>query len=132
MSNQMHGHSMINKEMQDCIQACQDCYSVCLETTQHCLQMGGKHAEAAHIGLMLDCGEICKTSEAFMLRMSDLHPKVCGVCADACEACAQSCEQFGDDQTMKRCAEACRHCAETCRTMEASKRTTQTDKNAIK
>ena len=109
-------HTM-SAEMQRCIQECTNCHGVCLETVAHCLQMGGKHAEAAHIRLLQDCAEICQTSANFMLRGSELHGRVCAVCAEVCERCAEDCERFGDDQQMQACAQACRSCAEACRQM---------------
>jgi hypothetical protein len=82
--------------------------------------MGGKHAEAAHIRLLLDCAEICATSANIMLRGSDLHGKTCGVCAEVCERCADDCARLADgDGLMTRCADMCRRCAESCRTMAA-------------
>lgn len=110
-------HQGISSEMQNCIQECLNCHSVCLQTITHCLQMGGKHAEAAHIRLLLDCAEICQTSANFMLRGSDLHGRVCAVCAEVCQRCAQDCERFTDDEQMRHCAKACRTCAESCRQM---------------
>lgn len=109
----------MNPELRDCINACQDCHSVCLETVAHCLQMGGRHAEADHIRLLLDCAEICQTSANFMIRGSNLHKRTCAVCAEVCEQCAAECERFGDDELMRACAEACRRCAESCRRMAA-------------
>jgi hypothetical protein len=103
--------------MQRCIQECLNCHSICMATVPYCLQIGGAHAEAAHIGLMLDCAEICQTSANFMLRGSQLHARTCGVCAEVCERCAEDCERMGDDQPMQNCAEACRGCAEACRRM---------------
>jgi hypothetical protein len=81
--------------------------------------MGGRHAESAHIRLMLDCAEICQTSANFMLRGSELHSRTCGVCAEVCERCARDCEQLGDDAHMRACAEACRRCADSCKHMAA-------------
>ena len=109
----------ISQPMRQCIQNCTDCHNICVETAAHCLQMGGKHAEAEHMRLLLDCASICRTSADFMLRSSDLHPQVCGVCADVCERCEQSCAQFADDEQMRACAEECRRCAESCRQMAA-------------
>ncbi len=106
-------------EMRQCMQECTNCHNICLETITYCLQQGGKHAEAAHIRLLLDCAEICRTSANFMLRGSDLHGRVCAVCAEVCERCAQSCAQLGDDAQMQACADACRRCAESCRRMAA-------------
>jgi hypothetical protein len=106
------------QEMERCIQECQSCHALCLQTVRHCLQLGGEHATAAHIGLLLDCAEICQTSADFMLRGSRFHSRTCGVCAEVCEACAQDCERIGpNDQQMQACAQACRRCAESCRRM---------------
>lgn len=110
-------HSQISQEMQECIDNCLNCHSTCVEAINHCLQIGGPHAEPTHIRLLMDCAQVCQTSADFMLRMSDLHPETCGVCADVCERCAIDCERFGDDETMKACAQACRKCAESCRSM---------------
>lgn len=109
----------ISGEMHECIQDCTDCHNVCLETVAHCLQLGGAHAEAAHIGLLLDCAQMCATSADFMLRGSELHGRACAVCAESCERCAASCERFSDDEQMRSCAELCRRCAESCRRMAA-------------
>lgn len=106
-------------DMVRCIQECTNCHRVCLETVTHCLQMGGMHAEAAHIGLLLDCAEMCQSSANFMLRGSELHARICAVCAEVCDRCGQDCERWGDDTQMQACAEACRACAEACRQMAA-------------
>ena len=106
-------------DMQACIQQCIDCHRTCLETVQHCLQMGGHHAEAAHIRLLLDCAEICQTSANFMIRGSELHALTCGVCAEVCARCAEECARYADDQHMQRCAAMCRQCADSCRHMAA-------------
>jgi hypothetical protein len=115
---QHHGHDM-DAHMRHCIDECQTCHGICLETIQHCLEMGGEHAEPEHIKLLQACAAICQTSADFMLMQSDLHGLTCGVCAEVCERCAESCDQFGDDEMMQRCAEACRSCATSCREMEA-------------
>jgi hypothetical protein len=107
----------LDATMQQCVQACTDCNNTCTRTIAYCLTMGGRHAEASHLKSLLDCAEACAASVHFMLRGSALHPKVCGVCAEACEQCARSCEQFPNDAQMKACAEACRRCAESCREM---------------
>ena len=117
MHQQFQVGKMMGEHMQRCIEACTTCHGVCLETIQHCMKMGGKHAEPNHIRTMMDCAQICATSADFMLRGSDMHAMTCGVCAEVCERCAQSCESMGDDEMMRRCAEACRMCAQSCREM---------------
>jgi hypothetical protein len=108
-----------NAEMKRCIEECTRCHQVCTATMQHCLKMGGKHAEPGHIRLMLDCAQICQTSADFMLRGSDLHGKACGVCAVVCKKCAADCAKMGEDRAMKKCAEQCGKCAEMCKSMAA-------------
>lgn len=112
-----HATSHVTNEMQQCINECLNCHSICLSTVTHCLQMGGKHAEAKHIQTLLACAEICRTSAAFMLLGTELHTTTCAACAEVCARCAESCEQMGNDAQMKACAEACRRCAESCRRM---------------
>ncbi|MDO9104443.1 MAG: four-helix bundle copper-binding protein [Methylovulum sp.] len=101
--------------MQACIKACCHCHKVCLQTAMnHCLEAGGKHVEAEHFRLMMNCAEICQTSANFQLSSSHFHRQVCNVCAEICEACAIDCETVGG---MDECVEACRACAESCRLM---------------
>jgi hypothetical protein len=108
---------MTSKDMERCIQECLDCHSVCLATVQHCLDVGGRHAEKQHITTLLDCAEICQTSANFMLRGSPHHTRTCAVCAEVCRACEQECRSIGADETMRACAETCRRCAESCERM---------------
>ena len=111
----------LSPEMQECITNCSDCHDVCIETMTHCLDQGGDHAAARHIGALLDCAQTCDASRDFMLRGSELHISMCGVCADACERCAKSCVSLAeDDEVMRNCAEVCRRCAETCRSMSGT------------
>ena len=106
-----HSHQQ-SPEMQECITHCQTCHATCLQMlASHCLEVGGKHVEAKHVKLMLDCIQISQTSADFMLRGSDHHAHVCRECAEICRACAESCDEIGD---MEDCVAACRACAESC------------------
>lgn len=108
---------MHHQSMKECLALCQDCHSVCQETLfTHCLSMGGKHVEEAHVKLLADCIQICQTAADFMERGSEFHAYVCEACATICEACADSCETIGGAE-MKACAEICRRCADSCRDM---------------
>ncbi len=114
----MHQSTHNEQSMQACIEACNHCHQVCLQTAMnHCLEAGGKHVEAEHFRLMMNCAEICQTSANFQLSSSPFHRRVCEVCAEVCEACAVSCEKIGG---MDECVKACRVCAESCRKMAAS------------
>ena len=113
-------HQMTSREMQQCIDECLGCHSICLQTIQHCLELGGRHAEREHITVLLDCAEICQTSANYMLRGSQLHGRTCAVCAQVCRACEVDCRRIaGDDELMQQCADACRRCAESCERMAA-------------
>jgi hypothetical protein len=102
-------------DLSSCIEACSECHEICEHMIfQHCLKLGGKHAESGHLLLMQDCAQICRTSADFMIRGSSRHSLVCKVCAEICEACADDCERMGD---MDDCVRACRQCAQSCREM---------------
>jgi hypothetical protein len=104
----------INQDIEGCILECQDCHRVCLDTMQHCLELGGAHAEPEHIQTLLDCAEICATSANLMLRRSALHRLICSACATACARCVETCERSSSDAKMQACAELCRRCAAAC------------------
>ena len=116
MAHQTATH--LSPELQRCIDECLHCYATCEATIVHCLQTGGRHAEASHIRLLMDCASICRTSADFMLRASDFHGRVCALCAEVCRACADACERVDpSDQMMKDCAAQCRSCADSCERM---------------
>jgi hypothetical protein len=106
-------------DMDTCIAECTACHRICVETLAYCLGKGGRHAEARHARILLDCAEICQTSADVMIRGSDLHKSTCRACAEICAPCAESCAAIADNAQMKRCADACRRCAESCREMAA-------------
>ena len=109
---------MDDPKLQHCIEECSTCQETCLETLVHCLALDGKHAEAQHIRVLMDCAEACQTAANFMRRGSDFYDLFCEPCAEVCDACARSCESLADDdRQMNRCAESCRRCADACREM---------------
>ena len=113
-------HHHVSEEMRRCAEECHRCHDACLETMQHCLHMGGRHADPHHIRLMMDCVQICHTSGDFMRRGSDLHGETCRTCSVVCERCAEDCARMaGGDPQMTACAEQCRRCAESCWRMAA-------------
>jgi hypothetical protein len=110
----MTAHDMPSGAMTpDCIRDCLQCHSTCEAAVMHCLETGGSHVEAAHVALLLDCADICRTSAHFMMHDSPHHTRLCEVCAEVCEACADDCERLSDE-VMRNCAEACRRCAASC------------------
>jgi hypothetical protein len=111
----------LDTAMRECVDECLNCYTSCEATLVHCLELGGKHAEPDHIRLLTDCARICAISADFMIRQSDVHMQICGVCAEVCRRCAVDCERIDpSDKTMKACAEQCRRCAESCEQMAAA------------
>ena len=99
------------------IAAVHACHEECQLTIKHCLKHGGKHVEAKHVTLLLDCEGICHLHEDMLLRGSHHHHAICKGCGEICDECAKSCEAFKSDQGMAACAQACRRCAEVCRMM---------------
>ena len=100
--------------VRQCIDECVRCHEVCLSTIPYCLEQAGEHAEEAHIVLLQDCAEICRTNVDFMLRGSDEQERISAACAAICRHCADDCDRLSDDDVMRACAEACRRCAESC------------------
>ncbi|MGX5735671.1 four-helix bundle copper-binding protein [Bosea thiooxidans] len=91
------------------------CYKTCHGMAMtHCLEMGGRHAEPAHLRLMAACAEICRTTAHLLLMNSEHGKHLCPECAEVCEACAADCERIGD---MEPCVAACRSCAQACQAL---------------
>lgn len=107
----------LGMDMVQCIANCTEAHNACVVTYQYCLKQGGKHAEAQHLRLMLDCADITRVSADFMLRNSDLHGYTCALCAQICGQTAQDCSRFGDDGQMNSCATILQRCADSCSEM---------------
>ena len=99
-----------------CIEACNDCNRVCLQHVQHCLTLGGEHAEADHIAMLLTCASVCRATAELVALDSEWHATMCDLCSQVCEECADGCEELGE---MDDCVQACQRCAEECRAMVA-------------
>lgn len=111
MTTHIHKHQ--TPTMDACIHACEEAHDALQHAVHDCLKKAGRHADAAHIGIMLDCAQMCHTAHDFMLRHSSQHGLACHTCEHICSACAKSCEALGDQDIAaicKRCAEACHAC----------------------
>jgi hypothetical protein len=113
----MMGNQTMTQGMQDCIDICERCHDSCMQAVTYCLTQGGQHVSPNHIGILMDCADICKTAADFMLRSSPRHSLTCGVCAQVCEQCAEACNAMGTDDCMADCADICNQCAASCRQM---------------
>ncbi len=51
----------LSEAMHECIDRCQTCEATCIETVSHCLVMGGRHAEADHIQLLMSCRAMARS-----------------------------------------------------------------------
>jgi hypothetical protein len=114
-----HATVTTNPRFDQCIDDCLTCASTRNTTLAHCLVMGGRHADALHIALMVDCAAICETAAASMARNSPVHVQMSGACAEVCQACGNDCRTFANDPIMQECADVCRRCAESCQRMAA-------------
>ena len=104
-------------DMRKCILTCLECHRICIETMAHGLARGGPYVDNRLIQTLSDCADICHTSASFMMRQSDMHTRICGVCANVCDRCAHDCDGFKDDEQMAICVAICRQCAQSCRDM---------------
>jgi hypothetical protein len=109
-----HADGMMSREIQQCIDACMECHTICEEILPYAMQRGGKHAEPNLMRMLLDCAELCNTAGLLMMRGSELHRRMCEVCAEACRRCAEMLASVMDDERMRWCMEACHRCAEMC------------------
>lgn len=103
--------------LQGCVDGCERAHDACTELLGWSLAKGGVHAEPAHLALLADCADICRTTADFLLRHSELHELTDSACAEISARCAASCDRMPDDPVVTACADACRACARTCSTM---------------
>lgn len=104
---------------EEAIERALDCYRVTTNCLQHCLSLGGRHADLQHITLMKECAEICRMSAEFLIEKSEFAHDLCGLCAKICDTTADHCQDIApNDVMMNLCVTACRNCAESCRNME--------------
>ena len=110
-----HTGTGASQDLQQCIDECLACYQACHATVRHCLELGGSHAEAAHMTLLLDCAAVCETTAKLMLHASEMHGQACSLCAELCRSCEESCRAMAhEDEMMLRCADTCHSCAASC------------------
>lgn len=100
-----------------CIRDCMKCFENCTRTISYCISQGGKHVEAEHIKIMMECIDMCRMSATLMISNAQFSHEHCQLCAKVCDACAESCDSLGEDKVMGECAASCRTCAESCRNM---------------
>ena len=106
-------HRMTTAQAALCIDECRACADQCTAAIAHCLAVGGPHADARHVTLLLDCAAFCRLSADLILRRSTFHDPACATCAEVCRACEASCRQF-DDAVMRASATAGARRAECC------------------
>lgn len=106
----------ISPQVRACIKATSECYTVCTETLSYSLDGGGHLFDQQHLRLLIDCCEVCQTTQNTLLRSSEVGTMMSAVCAEACEKAAESCRRVdGSDEQLIACAEVCDHTADCCR-----------------
>jgi hypothetical protein len=94
---------------------------------------GGKYRETADVSACIrvstECRSVCLKTSAYvalcrvcadaMMRGSDLHPILCGACAEACACCAAACEDAAGDPQIDECCDLCLQCFDVCSMMTA-------------
>jgi len=106
----------ISPKVRRCVEATSDCYTACTEALTYSLDAGGDLSDPAHLRFLIDCCEICQTTQNVLLRASGLGMMLATVCVESCEKVAESCRQInGSDPQLETCAEVCDHTADCCR-----------------
>jgi hypothetical protein len=106
----------IPPKVRACIEATSACYTVCTETLSYSLDGGGHLFDERHLRLLIDCCEVCQTTQNALLRSSEVGTMLAAVCVEVCEKVAENCRKVdGMDSQLMECAETCDHTADCCR-----------------
>jgi len=107
----------LDQNIADTLCSLDDCNEFCLQTMTYCLEKGEKYSSKENISLLMDCSDICKMTESFLLRESIYTGDFLDLCVGICEDCKSSCEEFKNDKIMHECAKVCGDCAQACSEM---------------
>ncbi len=99
----------------NCIKKCLYCYVTCRRTYQDCAGHENRRQALLDGMSLLECAQICRTTETFIRRRSEFWDTACTLCAEACEKCARACLRVTEDEQLIICSEACADCAAICR-----------------
>ena len=99
-------------EIEECIARCMRCYRTCLEILASSLEARGNPPRPAHLALLLECAEMCRSNAEMMIRHASACERECG-CMEICRPCALSCEEIADEAS-RRCVEASCTAARSC------------------
>ena len=106
----------ISLRMRRCIEATSDCYTVCTETLNYRLNGGADIPDPEHVRLLIDCCEVCQTTQNSLLRASELGTMLSAVTVEACEKVSESLRAIdGSDEQLEHCADVCDETADCCR-----------------
>jgi hypothetical protein len=107
----------MDSEMKECLENCMNCYESCSEAVARAVELGGRHAAAAQITLLMDCAEICLIHANYLRRASPRQSRLAAVCVDVCGQCAAECRTMAVDNIFKQCAAVCERCMNSCERM---------------
>jgi hypothetical protein len=108
----------ISAEARRCIEATSECYTACTETLTYSLNGGAPLFDMRSLRLLIDCCEVCQTTQDSLLRTSEVGTMLASVCAEACEKVAECMRELdGSDDRFITCAEVCENTAECCRAL---------------
>jgi len=115
-SNQISQSDNREESLRKCLTA----YRTSTACIQHCLKLGGEHADPDHILILMNTSEICRTFSQFLLSESHYSHELCGITSRICLACADSCDSFDrqENEMMLECSSACLAFAQTCKDLE--------------
>ncbi|WP_433224396.1 four-helix bundle copper-binding protein [Microtetraspora malaysiensis] len=118
----MKQEGKITAEMQRCIDKCMEVHSCCEQTMTHCLQRGGKHADMAMMGALMDCSDMTRICGDMMMRQSPMAMEMASLCARAADKCAEMAMSMSDgDPMMQKCANTCHEFVQMARKMSPAR-----------
>src|SRR6266487_5694265 len=94
MSREERERVGISPQVRACIDATSYCDTACTETLTYSLDSESDLFDQRHLRLLIDCCEVCQTTQNILLRASELSVMLSAVCAEACEKVAAHCRHL--------------------------------------
>lgn len=104
---------IFNNNYQDCIDFLNDCAQVCFECFEASLSSSDIAQRGALIKSLVECGQHCQLSVAFLSRNSTHAREMVKISAHLAKVTAAECEKFDDEYTALT-AKVCLETATSC------------------
>jgi hypothetical protein len=110
---------LAHEQLAQAVATLEQCATVCTSCADACLAEQHVHELISCIRLNLDCADICRTTAAVVVRLSqpdlDVLRSLIQACHTVCQRCGRECEQHADmHEHCRICADMCHACEQVC------------------